>query len=296
MARGWREDLLDSALAASARFPVFPLRPGAKAPAFEDWQQRASRDRRVIRSWWRARPYNVGILTGGHLLVVDLDIPKGDAPPDRSQRVRELRRGRLSHLARQNGDTRIWDTYTVETQSSGLHLYFWVSDDDQRCCRNTHGLIGPHVDTRGEGGLVVGAGSRTPNGIYRAVVHRPIATAPTWLTDLLRPPAPPLPTRGVTITGTASLSRWVAAAVRDECASVAAAEPGTRNVRLLRGARTLGELVGAGALGAETAAAALRQAASGHIGVAGCTTGEVEATIASGLRYGTARPRDLRTR
>lgn len=296
MARGWGDNLLDSALAAAARFPVFPLRPGTKVPAREGWQQQATRDRGVIRGWWAARPYNVGILTGDDLLVVDLDVPRADRALSRGERMERLRDGHLAQLARQNGDERIWDTFTVETQSAGLHLYLRVDAQDRKSCRNSHQRIAPCVDTRGEGGYTVGPGSRTGSGTYRVLVQRPIARAPAWLTQLLRPaPAPPPPAR-VELTGVGALSRWVAGAVRSECAGVAAAEPGTRNERLLRAARSLGELVGAGQLEADDAAGALRQAAHGHVGVDGFTSREAEATIASGLRFGSARPRDLRAR
>jgi hypothetical protein len=60
---------------------------------------------------------------------------------------------------------------------------------------------------------------------------------------------------------------------------------------VLKAARVLGELVAGGELAEEQAWSALLEAASGHVGVDGCTVAEVEQTIKDGLLYGQRRPR-----
>lgn len=73
------------------------------------------------------------------------------------------------------------DTYTVRTKGGGLHLYF----------TNVGGLANrvnvlEGVDVRAEGGFVVGPNS--PG--YSVVLDLPIADAPAWLLELVRPGQP----------------------------------------------------------------------------------------------------------
>ncbi len=95
---------LAAALDAAERgWPVFPIRPNDKRPAFPDhtadrcigrdlrcraghqgWEPRATTDPDRIRRAWSMAPYNIGIATGrAGLVVVDLDQPKpgNDSPP-----------------------------------------------------------------------------------------------------------------------------------------------------------------------------------------------------------------------
>lgn len=94
-----------AALAAAARgWPVVPLRPHGKVPAFRGWDDEATLDRDRIRRWWSRAPYNVGISCGAAgLLVVDLDVPHG--------------RQAFARRAWQHGDEDPRDTFTVATPS-----------------------------------------------------------------------------------------------------------------------------------------------------------------------------------
>lgn len=87
------------------------------------------------------------------------------------------------------------------------------------------------------------------------------------------------------------LAAYVAKAVQDECAALAATSQGGRNDRLNEAAFALGTLVGAGALDRFDAENALYDAA--HF--AGLEDGEIFATIASGMDAGVQQPRDLST-
>jgi len=199
----------------------------------------------------------------------------------------------LVRLAEVTGQPIPFDTYTVRTPSGGLHLYF--RSPEAGGFRNTSGKLGWRIDTRAAGGYVVAAGSVRPEGAYTVTNAAPIAPLPAWLARALTPPAPPPPAPPITLP-VGRISHYVRAVVADECRTVATAPVGRRHSSLLRAARILGEFVGGGVLELETARAALRQAAAGHIGIENCTAREVERTIHDGLAFGQKRPRRLRGR
>ena len=139
--------LLDAALACAARgWPVIPLRPGEKRPAFPDhdgarctgrdprcrgghigWEPRATTDPDRIRRAWTHTPYNIGVATGpADLLVIDLDKPKpGEiTPPEWAQPGITDGADVLAALSERHGQPWPGDTFTVRTRRGGLHLYF----------------------------------------------------------------------------------------------------------------------------------------------------------------------------
>jgi hypothetical protein len=95
------------------------------------------------------------------------------------------------------------------------------------------------------------------------------------------------------VAGSGSVARYVAAAVVGEVQKVEAATPGRRNQMLFQAAANLGELVGAGVLGAGVAEVSLSVAAE----ACGLTHDDgsrsVASTIASGMRRGMANPREV---
>lgn len=286
-----KQQLLRDALTAAERFPIFPVAPFGKTPAVRRWQERATQDGRLIKSWFRRAPFNIGLVTGRGLVVVDLDVARGDGlPADGPAELAgcEL----LARLANEAGAAYPGDTYTVRTPSAGEHLYFYVPESE--ALRNTGGRLGARIDTRANGGYVVAAGSRRAGGMYRVVNRRPIAPLPPWLATALapQPPRMPRPATVRTVAGR-NLSRYVASAVNAECATVEAATTGHRHHTMLRAARILGEFVGGGALPEDVARQALAAAAAVHVGVDGCTQAEVDRTIGDGLEYGAQRPRRL---
>jgi hypothetical protein len=65
--------------AAKAGFRVFPVRPRSKAPAISGWQSKATKDKKVIDSFWADHPdANIGVVTGGKLGLIVIDVD-GDA-------------------------------------------------------------------------------------------------------------------------------------------------------------------------------------------------------------------------
>lgn len=284
--------LLAAALAAAERrWHVFPLAPGAKQPAIRAWEERATTDPERIARCWATGPYNVGIATGpARLLVVDLDIPKGegDTPPP-PWNLPGVTDGAdvLADLCERHGKPFPFDTHTVRTASGGTHLYFAAPEAPE--LRNSAGKLGWKVDTRAAGGYVVGPGSVVSGQDYVVVHEAPAAPLPGWLADLLAPAPLPLQTPVTVPLATDRRGAYLRSAVTAELDRVTGAVPGTRNTALYRAAVALGQLVAGGELNPEQVTAWLSEAAAR----AGQTEHEARNTIASGLRAGANRPRTV---
>ncbi|TCM35126.1 bifunctional DNA primase/polymerase [Kribbella sp. VKM Ac-2568] len=266
---------------------VFPLRPGSKAPAVEDWPHVATTDAEQITRWWREAPYNIGVATGASgLLVIDLGQPKsaGEMVPEPwDTRGAACGRDVLDQLAADVGQA-MPRTWMVSTPSGGQHLYYRQPDGAE--LGNSAGRLGWKIDTRGHGGYVVGAGSVIRGTRYLADVIRRPAILPDWIAAALTPP--PTPTE--TPTGTpdpTNASAYTLAALAGELDKVLAAAPGHRNDTLNRAAFALGQLAGAHLLDESTARDELVSAAA-RIGL---PPGEADRTITSGLTAGARHPR-----
>lgn len=290
--------LLCAALdAAEHGWHVFPLRPGTKRPALHGeqscpgtgpcehghrkWEQRATTDPDRIRAAWSRAPYNVGIATGpSGLLVVDLDVPK-----DKGSSDAPCGAATFAALCERAGHA-VPTTHRVRTASGGTHLYFTTPTGVRLA--NTAGTVAAAVDTRAWGGYVVAAGSVTPAGPYEPLGSHPVAPLPAWLHTLLQP-APARPTVALRLPAVDG-SRAALAALDAECASVAAAPDGLRNVTLNRSAFKVGRFVAWGDLPRHVAETAFQEAGE----AAGLTAAECHATIRSALDSSqrTARPRD----
>jgi len=151
--------MLDHALALAAQgFRVFPLRPMGRTPLLTGWQLSASVDSERVRAmWWdpvmgAAQPYNVGVATGGGLVVLDIDMKNGK-DGERSLRLLEMLNDTLPA------------TFTVRTPSGGRHLYF----KSEGPIGNSVSRIAEGIDLRGEGGFVVGPGSVVAEGCYARI-------------------------------------------------------------------------------------------------------------------------------
>ncbi|MEL7208326.1 MAG: bifunctional DNA primase/polymerase [Actinomycetota bacterium] len=307
----YRAQLLRSALRYAKRgWHVFPLRPGDKRPATPNhpahlcdhsdprctdghtgWEQRATTNPdRITRAWTR-RPYGIGIATGpSGLLVVDLDTATAGGPSGTET---------WHHLTRPHPTV---VTRTVATPSGGRHLYY--QRPNGLVLANTASTLGPRIDTRANGGYIVAPPTNLPTGRYWTICATPAAEAPDWLLDALtHQPTPPTRTRRPTGPRTAPgfeqserVRRYIDAALDNSAAQLQSVNAiGTRNRTLFEVARSLGQLVGAGAL-AETTAERVLWANTTHFLTLGrCTQSELAATIASGLRSGRRMPRQLPT-
>ncbi|MEU0093893.1 bifunctional DNA primase/polymerase [Kribbella sp. NPDC006257] len=267
---------------------VFPLVPGRKTPAVEDWKHQATMDHLEIARIWRRAPYNIGIATGpSGLLVIDLDLPKdSDDQTPEPWRSRGAAAGadvfRLA--AADAGHPAPTDTYSVTTPSTGQHLYFRQPAEHK--LGNTAGRLGWKIDTRGHGGYVVAAGSITRQGQYRATSTRPPAQLPSWITTELTA-TPTTVSSSPAPSALRNSNVYALAALTKELDKLLAATTGHRNHALNRAAFVLGQLVGAQLLNQAVVRDELVSAAD-RIGL-GRT--EAERTINSGLTAGTRQPR-----
>lgn len=287
---------LDTALAAAARgWHVFPLRPSDKRPAVRRWEHRATTDPERLRRCWATGDYGVGIATGrSGLVVVDLDSPKpGRTPPDEWRGEPGVTNGQdvLTALCEHAGEPYPHDTYTVATASGGRHLYFTAPDGVG--LRNTTGRLGWLIDTRGAGGYVVAARTTIDGHPYTVLNETDPAPLPAWLHDRLAVAEPAAAPAGPVELRTGHLSGYLLAAVRDETVRVRQAPEGQRNASLYMAAQTLGQLAATGALDSEHVRTALLYAVQPHLAAGAYTRRQADATIASGLRAGAKRPRQV---
>lgn len=186
--------VLQSALwyATHKRWQVIPLhspvsgicsckKSDCTSPAKHPWTQHglddASRDPTVINQWWSTWPHaNAGIVTGvkSGLFVLDVDDKNGGMDTIATLPV-------------------IPDTAVCLTGGGGLHYFF--NYPQSKTLRNSSGLLGPGLDTRGEGGYVVASPSLHISGNNYAweVSCRPdsveIADVPNWMLDMLLRPS-----------------------------------------------------------------------------------------------------------
>lgn len=249
--------------------PVIPCSRTDKGPMVAGFgrdataeQLRPFSDRETVWGWWsgRFKRAHVGILTGrGNdgrgLLVVDLDVRKEHTVLPDGFDYAHSGADVLERMATEAGED--WpDTYTVLTPSGGVHLYFRQPEDGPLIgCATGAGPTAPHlgplIDVRGVGGLVIAAGSYSAaQGLpYRRasapeVVPQPL---PRWLLERLRPasapslPAPrPAPVQALPTASRAD--RYATAALNGATEDVAGAAEGERNRQLFAAARRLGEL------------------------------------------------------
>ncbi|WP_167760482.1 bifunctional DNA primase/polymerase [Blastococcus sp. CT_GayMR16] len=245
-------------------WPVFPL--DGKHPLVK-WQDAATTDPARVRALWRKHPgANVGVVTGvrSGVFVLDVDGDEG--------------RASLASLERQHG--RIPKTYRVRS-GRGEHIYFRAVEG----LRN-RAAVRTGLDVRGEGGLVVAAGSVHASGsTYDAVDEcASVTTAPEWLLAALASPngGATATTRSVGVP----VADYVAGAVAAEVETLATTRAGGRNDQLNRSACALGHYVGSGqADEAEVFDALLGAALDIDLPEA-----EARATIRSGLNAGKAEP------
>jgi hypothetical protein len=166
--------LRDVALAmAGSGMYVFPALAGQKRPATRNGFKDATRDPKMISSWWSANPhFNICIATEpSNLVVIDCDAGKpwpGDGqPPEGCQGGDDI----LVMLAQKAGIVPVdWmyrtEVPSVATPSGGIHLYY---RKPKKVEIRSRANVAPWVDVRAKGGYVVAPYSSTPAGTYRPI-------------------------------------------------------------------------------------------------------------------------------
>jgi hypothetical protein len=132
---------------ASRGWYVFPCIPRAKEPLTPHGFKEATRDPKVIESWWNRLPdANIGA-SMGHMGYITLDVD------DRESFKRlEAKIGKLPKtLTSQSGSGR------------GGHLIF-KQPPDKKLGNGEGGLKGQHINVRGHGGYIILPGSIHPSG------------------------------------------------------------------------------------------------------------------------------------
>ena len=203
--------------------------PG-KRPLAIGWQKSPPHDPDTVRRWI-ADGYNVGLVTGNGIVVIDWD--HEEPPPPEYPPTRTVRTGR------------------------GWQLYYSKTVE----IRNSASKLAPGVDVRGDGGYVVIPPSMHASGRpYTWANDLPIAPLPQWIVEALvkRPkPSPPPPEPVPVPAG----GKWARKAFEEEIGRVRASSEGTRNATLFRAAAALSEIVNGGNLGEFEVRAALQDAA-----------------------------------
>ncbi len=271
-----RPPVLTAALGyAAIGLRVIPLRPRTKVPCFRGWPRLATCDPGVLTAWLLRSPgCNLGVVTGGGLIALDLDRGTGGL-------------GAFARLARGRDLPR---TAEALTGDRGKHLLYRVPPGV--AVRNAQGVL-PGVDVRGERGLIAVEPSLHPKTgrEYTWLVHpgQGIADAPTWLVEVLAAagswaparkdrvrPGSPVRTNAVARAGggEALLAEMIARFPVDR--------PGRRNDAMVR---VLGSLLGRGY--AEELAAAVTSAWWTHFyerGAIGTPPGRAGGDIAAATR------------
>jgi replicative DNA helicase len=165
---------LEHALFYAGRgWSVFPLKERDKVPTVK-WADVCTTEANMIKGWWEYAPAsNIGIATGKKSGITVLDV---DASHDGYES--------LAALIEQYGG--LPETPVAKTGGGGEHIFFKYAEGT----RNSAGKLGRGLDIRSEGGYVVGASSRHPNGNLYEWVVRPsqveLAEMPEWMIEKLQ--------------------------------------------------------------------------------------------------------------
>jgi hypothetical protein len=255
-------------------------RQGGKHPIVKAWPETATSDPNTIRALWRARPNaNVLLKTGPESGVFALDIDPENGGHEG-----------LALLTAEHGA--LPKTFRTHTGSGGDHyLFAYPADFDiNNSTKALRGIGVNGIDVRGEGGCLVLAPSVSGKGPY-SCTQAPVAEAPAWLLDILRPAKhEPDPTPQVATAPPRDLDhldQYTRKALDDECDAITYARDGDQNNAINVAAFNVGTLVGAGALSEHEARDALLDAcrAGNH------PEGRARPTVESGLRAGISQPR-----
>jgi hypothetical protein len=201
--------MLGVALQAQARgFHIFPVTPGDKTPhrlagyrdaagAFHGWGETATNDlNQIIHFWTQVDPNaNVGIACRpSQLLVVDLDKPKEPWKLNGTEWA-YLHQGYGPYVTGMElFEEMIWKnnaawpvTYTVQTGSGGIHLYYrwpesWPHTSQASPVKGV-------IDVRGNGGqwggYVLAEGCVTSSGPYVPVDSATCSLPPEWIRHMV---------------------------------------------------------------------------------------------------------------
>ncbi len=136
----------------------------------------ATTDEAVIREWFALDPrLNLGLAMGGALNLVCVDIDPRNA-------------GDTTYydLVEAHGDDAFPETFIVKTGGGGWHRLYRLPEAIKPKKGELKGKLGPGIDIKGEGGLIVAVGSVHSSGrVYEVETNTYIAEAPQWIVESL---------------------------------------------------------------------------------------------------------------
>jgi putative DNA primase/helicase len=272
---------------------VFPAPPGAKRSyksALRSGGSRwgATKDAKVIQQDFTRWPFaRIGIPTGieNGIVVVETDTVKGHGVDGAAA---------LAELQAKHGP--LPETLQAISPSGSVHRYLKHPGIK---IKNSASELGPGIDVRGDGGMVIAPPSVTPEvGAYRWLNRSPIAAMPEWLVELTRDKPLTISQRATAAirppSSCGTTNAYGAAALESEIRLLAAAPDGGRNHALNRTSFRLHQLVAGGELDAGEVEQRLIDATIANGLMADRGNGgmrNVMATIRSGARAGLQHPR-----
>src|SRR5215831_9927816 len=140
----------------------------------------ATKDEDEIRRDWAKWPEaNVCIVTGAEsgIFVVETDTPEGHRVD--GEKV-------LASLIERFGS---WPETRQAISPTGSRHYYWRMPDNGSVVRNSTATLGPGIDVRGNGGMVLAPPSVKDGSRYRWFNQALIRNAPEWLLALVAPPS-----------------------------------------------------------------------------------------------------------
>ena len=238
----------------------------------------ATTDAATVSAWWKRYPQaNIGLATGGRLVVLDLDGSEALA----SIEAREQQLGQLPPTRE-------------ATTGNGSHRYFLKPEE--RKVRNTAGEtgkrgLGPKLDTRADGGYVIAPPSVHHSGsLYSWTdTEAPLAELPeAWLAFLEgASPKPAGEVLQLPQQRREGTSTYGQAALEKELQQLASVGEGGRNHALNAAGFSLGQLVAGGEIDHSTAESELLRTGA----AIGLPETEVADVVKRALRGGAAQPR-----
>lgn len=135
----------------------------------------ATTDEAKIRRWWGKMPHaNIGLAMGGPLRLVAVDVdPRSGGSAS------------LADLVEAHGGDWL-DTFTQETGSFGNHFIYTLPEGVEVVKGNQKGKLGPGLDTKTEGGYLIGAPSMHASGRRYSVANNTYRLeAPPFLVEFL---------------------------------------------------------------------------------------------------------------
>jgi hypothetical protein len=172
---------LDAAIACAKRgWLTFPAPRGVKKSELSkkwsgtNWGATTDPDR-LKQYWGRWPDSNIGVVTGAAsgIFVIEIDTKAGGHEADGEKALRELE-AKYGPLPA---------TLTAISPSGSKHYYF---KHPGYKISNSVSKLGPGIDVRGDGGMVIVPPSRTKTGQYGWLNHCEVAEAPEWLLQLLK--------------------------------------------------------------------------------------------------------------